>query len=99
MTQSKSRIAMTLEDHQAIRSTPPKILVENPEVPHAELMSDAETLDYLEFVTDMCSHQFDFWIEELELTITCLRQLGRLPAEFSNPSLIEEMKELHRLFP
>lgn len=93
-------LGVTAEDHKAIGSTPPKILIENPGKSLGGLMSDEEIISWLErskgsiasFVGKSPDpYKEEQWkrlrgenIEEMKRTLKYLEQIERLPKDFKN---------------
>ncbi len=89
---------VTAEDHKIVGSTPPPELVENPGKTLADIMSDAEIIEFLkrgqEALKEIRRHQEDNAIppgssqiaeKMLERTVHYLAAIGRLPKEFASP--------------
>jgi hypothetical protein len=88
-------LSATSEDHAAIGSTPPKILLENPGKNKAELMSDSEILFWLDenigqyknfFSATESSPFIESYLpslrSELNATLEYLKTIDRLPDEY-----------------
>ncbi len=89
-------LSLTKEDHNAIGSTPPNILMKNPGKTMAELMGDQEIRDYLKKQKDFLDElnkqlrnndtSAISWINEtqhsLDLARKYLSSIERLPEEF-----------------
>lgn len=87
----KSLFEMTAEDHQAIGSTPPAVLIENPGKRLLDVVSDQEILDHLRGEADgmaklekLGSTQVENYKNRLRETLRFLKLVGRLPKEFEN---------------
>jgi len=76
-------LAMTIEDHEAMGSTPDEYykdkLVANPGKIMVELMNDQEVLEYLRRLLRKNPRS-----RNLILSVEYLRGIGRLPEEFVN---------------
>jgi hypothetical protein len=95
----KANLEMTLDDHYAVGSTPPKELVQNPGKTIAETMDDTALLEFVrkevETVADVFEMAKKGGEREKDLlhttrdgfltpNIVYLRQIGRLPLEFAD---------------
>lgn len=96
--EGKSALEVTVDEHKAVGSSPPKLLEDNPGKNLADLMSDEEILQYLEEseeaigilkkeapgIGPQWEKVRDRDIIRMKVTLKFLEEIGRLPDKYKD---------------